>query len=867
MSNTALRSFGAGEVAPALHARADLGLYRTALRALQNGIVMKTGGIQSRAGTVYKGASKSNGWARLIPIVFDDDQNYLLELGDEYVRFWKDGAQITGTSIGSWANATAYAAGIVLLHSGTYYTCLQAHTSATANDRPNDGTNRLLYWHALTGLIYELPTPWTTQTEVRQVQHQVEAAAVRFVHRTYSRRKLVRVADAQWYFETLAAASQGLAAPTNLASDAPGAGTVARWVVTAYNSGTSTESLPSSAETSNTAPTFGAPITLTWDAVTGADSYRVYRSDSGGVYGFLSFAGAGTSYIDDDSYAPNTAITPPESESVPDIDTAGDYPGVIGAYQQRLLLSGSTSSPDTVQTSRVGSPDDFTSSTPLVDADAVSWRMVGPRLIRPRHFLEVARRLVQFANIGEYVIEGDDSGIITPGAVNPRQVSGNGAAAYPAPLLVDQSALYVQERGGIVRDLLADNAGSDLTVTAMHLVAGYTIVDWAYQQTPNSVVWAVRSDGVLLSLTYQRESGVFAWARHVTDGTVEACAVVPESTEDALYLVVNRTIDGGTVRYLERLALRSAAIAAFVGCDAAATLLGAHPHDGLSIAASAGTYINDGYWYVDVVATGSGGSGSFVAADVGRTFAFDVSGRRVIGRVMTYTSGTVVRVDLFASGPSPAFGELANPTVLTTGNWWWTSVRGLDHLEGESVSVVLDGVVLASPYNPDSALTVTVADGIANFWGADPGGGVDITLVAPYLETAAYSSAFTTAIVGLPFVVNVETLGLDGVSRSAKEGTFQLTKVGLHLEDSLGCFVGPQEPTTATGLTLPGGGALQYLTPRDEDENAVTAPLSGYRSLHIESHCSRTGRVYIRHVDPTPLTITAIVPIGTFPRT
>jgi hypothetical protein len=125
---------------------------------------------------------------------------------------------------------------------------------------------------------------------------------------------------------------------------------------------------------------------------------------------------------------------------------------------------------------------------------------------------------------------------------------------------------------------------------------------------------------------------------------------------------------------------------------------------------------------------------------------------------------------------------------------------------------------------------------------------------------------FTSAIVGLPFVVDIETLDLDGVQRSAKEGTFVLTKLGLYLEDSLSCFAGPQEPTTATGLTLPGGGSLQPLPQVDSNENATTTLQTGYRVLHVESHCSNTGRVFLRHIDPTPLTVLAIVPQGTFPR-
>ena len=226
MTNRAQRSFASGEIAPALRVRADLGLYGAGLATARNVIVLKTGGLRTRPGTVYKGASKSNGVARLVPAVFDTTENYLLEFGDEYVRFWKDGVQITGTVTGAWADVTAYAAGIVVSYSGTNYVSLQAHTSATANDRPSTGANWEDYWYALAGTIYELPTPYTTHTELREMQVQAEYRALRIVHRTYARRKLVRVADAQWYFETLSASASGLAAPATLTSDAPGAGTV-----------------------------------------------------------------------------------------------------------------------------------------------------------------------------------------------------------------------------------------------------------------------------------------------------------------------------------------------------------------------------------------------------------------------------------------------------------------------------------------------------------------------------------------------------------------------------------------------------------------------------------------------------------------
>jgi hypothetical protein len=100
-------------------------------------------------------------------------------------------------------------------------------------------------------------------------------------------------------------------------------------------------------------------------------------------------------------------------------------------------------------------------------------------------------------------------------------------------------------------------SGADLTTMARHLFDGYTIVDMAYQQTPHSILWVVRSDGAVLSLSYLREQGVMAWAQHEfrgqATGNAESVCCVPEGGEDAVYFVVTRTVDGSTYRYVERL--------------------------------------------------------------------------------------------------------------------------------------------------------------------------------------------------------------------------------------------------------------------------------------------------------------------------
>jgi hypothetical protein len=98
-----------------------------------------------------------------------------------------------------------------------------------------------------------------------------------------------------------------------------------------------------------------------------------------------------------------------------------------------------------------------------------------------------------------------------------------------APLKIGAYALFIQEKGSQVRTLgysFAENAflGQDVTVMSAHLLQFNTIVAWAYQEIPYNVIWAVRDDGVMLSLTYLKEQDVYGWARHDTNGEVVSVA-------------------------------------------------------------------------------------------------------------------------------------------------------------------------------------------------------------------------------------------------------------------------------------------------------------------------------------------------------
>lgn len=551
MSAPAQRDFRLGEVAPSFYGRADLSLYGSGLRTLRNAYVKRMGGIESRPGTIYKGTTKDGGAVVLVEAVFDDAENYVLEFGDQYVRFWLDGALVEVSGVAAWVTATAYVAGDVRENGGTNYICLEAHTSGTFATDLAAGK-----WYALVGDILEVPTDYAA-ADLEALQFAVQYRVVTIAHPSYPPAVLTRLGATSWTWVAIDFAEDAGQVQNFAVSGATGS-TWGYAIAAIYPASdprgpvgpatdfifTNTISLPYLAP-------YGLaraldPRTLTWDAVDGVTSFYLYLryGTSGTIYAITV---TGTSYVDDggdfvsatvaSSYIPFTGVDDPPFAA------AGAYPAVVAAYQQRLLFAAASDTPDVAVASRSASPYTFFTSDPIVDADTLSWRQVGKRLNRIRFFEEAARKLWQFSSVGEAEIQGDVDGILRPGEVNPRLVSQNGISPLVPPLVAGDAILYVQARGNQVQDIWPDGSGSEISRTAWHLLDGKEVVSWCFQRVPDRVVWAVLNDGTMVSLTYNREDQILGWARHDTDGAFERVVCVPEGDEDAVYAVVQRFLD------------------------------------------------------------------------------------------------------------------------------------------------------------------------------------------------------------------------------------------------------------------------------------------------------------------------------------
>lgn len=541
-SNILQRAFSAGELAPALGARADLARYAAGARTVRNFVVQEHGGAANRSGTRFVVEVKtSSARTYLLPVVFSDALAYVIEVGDTYFRFVRLADQVESSP----------------------------------------------------GVAYEISTPYVT-ADIPDLEFEQNGDVLTITHQLYRPRELRRVADTNWTL-TVITTEPSIAAPTGIGGGFGLAGSLTMsYVVTAVKADTYEESVASSPNTLSgvSEPTPSDPILTSWTPVAGAVEYRIYKDPyqgGGGVYGYIG--STPLAYFNDVGLLPDFTLTPPIARAL--FDTAGNYPRTVGYYQQRRCFANTINNPETVWASRIGFHSNFSIRSPLQDDDAVTFRLASRGAQDVRNLIDLKRLLV-LTGRGEWKIQGDgEGGALIPSAINPDR-QGYTGTAYVRPVVVGQTVLFVQARGTRVRDLSFDQevggiGSRDLTVYSRHLFKKRTVERMALAITPDTILWAVRSDGVLLGLTYNREQEVIAWHRHDTGAgdLFEDVVVVPEDDEDAVYVIVKRTINGTTKRYIERLVSREvetvAADAWFVDSGleydgAAATVIGGLDH-------------------------------------------------------------------------------------------------------------------------------------------------------------------------------------------------------------------------------------------------------------------------------------------------
>jgi len=773
MSSVLQPTFAAGELSPSASARTDIARYYTGLKVCRNFMVMPYGGVRNRPGTKFVcEVENSNKLNRLIPFQFNDQQTYILQFGDLQARVIKDGGQVVFSS-GPFA-----------------------------------------------GLPYQVGMPYT-QFDLVQLNYTQSADVMTFAHPGYKPRELSRLAHDNWITSEISLAPRIAAPASATATAVAGSGVTQDWryQVTAVldDGNTLDESLP---VTSNTVTIHAetAAATIVWPAVAGATYYIVYKDNAGaGIYGFIGRATELT-FTDRNITAVKTD-TPPNGND-PFVG-ANNYPGAVGYYQQRLVFAGSNSNPQTVWTSKTGLFKNFGYSLPNKDDDAITAGLVSDKVNRVRHLVGL-RKLLVFTTGSEFTISGGDLGL-TPKTIQSVPEGYDGSSIV-LPVVVGNSAVYVQARGSRVSSfgysLDADGfAAGDLTLFSAHLFRGYELTDVAYQKIPDSIVWYVRNDGVLLGLTYLPEQQLVGWHRHDTDGFVESIACIPEGQEDALYMVVRRTINGVQKRYVERMATRqilSIEDAFFVDCGLT--------YDGRNADTSKTmTLIGGSTWgFPEVVTMTAGGHAPFTAGSVGANYSLtrsitDASGDTTTDivrvEVVGYSSASAVAVKLLIICP---------PSLRAVAISGWArqakTISGLGHLEGKTVSILADGSVHPQRVVSSGSIVLQENAGIVH--------------------------------VGIPYNSDMETLDLElkNSNETVLDKKIAVTSLTVRVEESRGIFAGKDKNSL-----------YEAKTDRDTYEEPISL-ITGQVDISVSNDWQGKGRIFIRQSDPLPVSVLAVIP-------
>ena len=512
---SALQSdFTAGELSPSLLARVDLAKYSKGGRTMRNFLVQLHGGAVKRLGFELLDALLFE--AVLAPFVFNNDQTYCLVFGEKWMRVATHDGFVLGTD----------------------------------------------------GQPYQIATPYTL--EQSRVLSYAQSADVLFIAcHGVAPQRLMRLGHANWKFETMtftapiAAPSSVSVSFTNGAKDSSGAPSPAQLVtpytyyVTAINAAGKESGLSGGA--SITGPSSnnwqaGDYMTLTWAAVAGAEEYRIYKSEFGGRQGYA--ATVGSLAWQDYNVSPSvTEGAPKYIEPFPN----NDYPGAVCLFEQRLVFASSPNRPQTIWFSKSGDYGNFATYTPITD-DAPIELTIASQEVSAANWMIPLRSLILGTSGMEWELagQGDTAFSAKNAKATPQSYWGS---SLKRAMIIGNVILHVSSSGSQVRNLQYDfgsdsYAGTDLSIMAAHLLERYRLVDWTYQKNPDSIIWGVRSDGVLLGLTFQAEHQIAAWHRHDTDGQFKAVCSVPHGYEYSLFAVVYRENEKGSAYYLERMAER-----------------------------------------------------------------------------------------------------------------------------------------------------------------------------------------------------------------------------------------------------------------------------------------------------------------------
>jgi len=601
-ASPAITHLNAGEFSPSMSGRSDLAKYANACKLLENFLPLIQGPIRRRGGTHYVTEVKANAnrtW--LVRFEYSATQAWQVEFGDLYVRFYTNHGQVIVSGVAAYSGATAYVLGDLVVQAGVNYYCILA---TTGNAPPN-----VTYWYPLTGVIYEVPSPYAvadlSNTDGTFALNIVQSGDVLYIanqKRTYAPRKLTRFGNTNWQFSTYQPnqgpflelnsgpitiyASAQTGSVTLTASAALFAATdvgrlvrlevenivVKPWETNkAYVANDLAKFNGVTYKATNNATSGTAPPVhehgTAYDGLTGVNwqfqdsGYGIAR-----ITAFSSSTSVTASVVNDPINGlvqfPFHVVTVTYLTSRWQLGAWSatiEYPATVTFFGDRLWWGGRQRIWGSVPNDFENMAGDFFG---LTGFDNAIWWQLQAEDVNDILWMSGDVRLIIGTPGGEFI----GTEITTTDPLGPsnfktvRQSKHRTRAVQP--VAIGSNLVYVQRAGrkllSMAYDLARDNfASTDLAVLAERLTRS-GIIAMAYQAEPYSIIWCVLTSGALRGFTYDADQDVSGWHREPIGGSgiVESvsCIPAPDGQGDELWLIVRRTINGASKRYVEYMA-------------------------------------------------------------------------------------------------------------------------------------------------------------------------------------------------------------------------------------------------------------------------------------------------------------------------
>ena len=585
--------FSAGELDPLLRARTDKEFYGAGCRTMLNFLPAPQGGVTRRPGTRFLGNAMSAS-GRLIPFVFSASQGRILEFGDYKMRVWMpDGTYVTsGGNV--YEVETPYPQSV--LRKLRFAQSADVMYFVHPNYKP-----RKLVRNDDDDWEFSIPTfePSITPPTISYVVMTGTSEST-VADRTYSY-KVVSVSDEDGT-ESNASTAKSCTGKLLTSSYHPrimweGVDGAAYYKVYKYQGGvygfigrcTSQTEQVTGMKANGTAATLKDLSMLKEDntykvsgggygwvssgalivfCATDSKWYRIASPHSGykgdyssgdvtemtgvgsdpacpvGTFSSVTYAAVKTTLyaFDDENIAADTSDLPLTYKNP--FNGTGKYPSQVFFFQQRLGFAGTKKKPLTFWLSRSGEFENFATAVPPTEDDSIEVSLAAQQAAAIAWCRPDRDCLVFGTESAEWTLQPSSGGVLTPKNCSFRPQSSIGSENLDAVGMTD-SMVYLQRASKAVRAFAYQYTqdkytGQDLTIVSRHLLKDVSIVAWAYQQEPYSILWCVTSDRKLLGLTVMPDQSVAGWHRHETDGQFRDVVSIPGTPDDQVWFITYR---------------------------------------------------------------------------------------------------------------------------------------------------------------------------------------------------------------------------------------------------------------------------------------------------------------------------------------